>query len=213
MAGDDDGAKDEFVFPFRRQGKEANSQKESSQWSESCYGLWLKEKSGDGRSQESVCYGINIVHITKRVMNSKINPSSTRGIQVIIEEMAGEDEANLLAKDEDIGEDGMIAYRAPKPKQSKDDEYGNQPTLMENILDNCHQKVIGLNERYEKYRNDPAAAKEIWSELKSGAHKQYETGKRLLSYVKPNEKFLQVNTFVQGHYENLVNWLNKRSDE
>ena len=52
-------------------------------------------------------------------------------------------------------------YRAPKPKQSKDDEYGNQPTLMENILDNCHQKVIGLNERYEKYRNDPAAAKGI----------------------------------------------------
>ena len=36
---------------------------------------------------------------------------------------------------------------------------------------------------------------EIWSELKSGVHKQYETGKRLLSYVKPNEKFLQVTTY------------------
>ena len=65
MAGDDDGEKDKVVFPFRRQGKEGNSQKESSQWSESCYGIWLKEKSGDGRSQESVCFGINIVHITK----------------------------------------------------------------------------------------------------------------------------------------------------
>ena len=63
-AGDDDG-EDNFVFPFRQQEGDTTSQKESSQWSESCYGIWLKDKTRDERNKEPVCLGINIIHITK----------------------------------------------------------------------------------------------------------------------------------------------------
>ena len=35
---------------------------------------------------------------------------------------------------------------------------------------------------------------EIWTELTTGLERQYETGKRLLSYVKPTERILQVLT-------------------
>ena len=63
-AGDDDG-EDSFVFPFRQQVGDTTSQKESSQWSESCYGIWLKDKTRDERNKDPVCLGINIIHITK----------------------------------------------------------------------------------------------------------------------------------------------------
>ena len=64
MADGDEG-NDDFAFPFRRQRGDANNQKQSSQWSESCYGIWLNSKSGDASKKEQVCLGINFVHITK----------------------------------------------------------------------------------------------------------------------------------------------------
>ena len=65
MAAGDDDSSDDSVFPLRRQRRDTNSQKESSQWSESCYGIWLKDKTGEEYNREPVCLGINIVHITK----------------------------------------------------------------------------------------------------------------------------------------------------
>ena len=41
----------------------------------------------------------------------------------------------------------------------KDDEGLNQPTLIENIMENFQQRATSLNARYDKYKNDPAAAK------------------------------------------------------
>eukprot|EP00795_Rhopilema_esculentum_P006897 gene6897-12506_t len=206
----EDKETEEPIF-HRGQPLQGESVKEESQWSERCYGLWLRDEKEYGGTAEPVCLGINIVHITKRVLNSKITPSSTRGVQIIIEEMANEEKTQMFKTDENIGEDGMIAYRAPKIKRPKKDETTKQPTLSDNIMENFKAKAANINKRYEKYTNDPAAVTEIWYEFKDGAYHHYETGKRLLSYVKPSEKWLQMNTFCKQHFEDAVNWFNEKS--
>ena len=44
---------------------------------------------------------------------------------------------------------------------------------------------------YKKYHHFA----EIWFEFKDGLQGQYETGKRLLSYVKPTERLFQVSIY------------------
>eukprot|EP00112_Aurelia_sp_Birch-Aquarium-sp1_P021937 Seg6022.2 transcript_id=Seg6022.2/GoldUCD/mRNA.D3Y31 product="hypothetical protein" protein_id=Seg6022.2/GoldUCD/D3Y31 len=204
MADEEDAS---YVRSRRKNGEE--NENEVSQWNESCYGIWLNDTDDRIEKKGPVCLGINIVHITKRVLNSKVTPSATRGIQIIIEEMGSED--SLIKKDESIGEDGMIAYRAPQIKRPPKDEDGmNQPSLTENIMENFKQKAVNIEQRFHKYRDDPASVTELWYEFKEGTHRQFETGRRLLGYARPSEKMLQLNTFFQQHFQDAVNWFNER---
>ena len=52
----------------------------------------------------------------------------------------------------------ILQLQGTKIKRPPKDEDGmNQPTLTENIMENFKQKAVNIEQRFYKYRDDPAA--------------------------------------------------------
>ncbi|KAK3725321.1 hypothetical protein QZH41_012009, partial [Actinostola sp. cb2023] len=62
---------------------------EENKYKETCIGIWTRGTKGEHKDINWICNGISIVRIDKDVNRSNIKPSQTRGLQIIIQEMAG----------------------------------------------------------------------------------------------------------------------------
>eukprot|EP00794_Sanderia_malayensis_P015246 gene15246-16820_t len=209
--GNDEDRNESYVANRHRHLKQNQDDSDEGKWSERCIGFWQKDVNSKDAGEQQICTGINIIRINKKPNNgSKMNLTQTRGIEIIIEEKAIRNDSK---RDDDIGTDGMIGYQAPRMTRDKKNQIlPEQPTLFENMAENFKERIANINNRFHRYSKDPASASELLDEVKESTLKQVETGKRLLSYLKPSEKLTQMNTFMQHHFEDILNWFGDKGE-